>query len=286
VGRYLVEAGTFICEVYRINLVFVRVTTDAGLHGVGEATLEYRELTLAAACRELERTLKGRDPHDVEAIWHDSYRDVYWRGGPVKDAVGDRCELLIEAHRRFNIPSAIRAAHALEDYRILWFEEPVPPDSRTALAEVKRRTRVPIAAGERIDSRRDYSEFLDSGCCQFVQPDVCHVGGISEMKKIAAGRGAARPALPAQSQWPRRHRRVAATRGVYDELLHPRNDEHRRAVAPRADERSRPAPGWADAHPIATGPGHRPQPRRHRRAPVCSARVAALQRHADRHSSA
>jgi galactonate dehydratase len=272
---------TYLCDVYRTNLVFVRVMTDAGLHGVGEATLEYRELTVATACRELERTLVGRDPRQIEAIWHDSYRDAYWRGGPVlmsalsaiemalwdikgkalgvpvyellggrvrdaipcyangwfapaktpaefaakaraaveagfeglkwdpfgaaymnlsraelkaaiacieavRDAVGDRCELLIEAHGRFNVPSAIRIAHALEAYDVLWFEEPVPPDSHTALAEVRRRTRVPIAAGERIYSRWDYAAFLDAGCADYVQPDVSHVGGIMEMKKIAA----------------------------------------------------------------------------------------------------
>src|SRR5512137_764636 len=75
---------TFLCNAYRTNWVFVKVLTDVpGLYGVGEATLEYRELTVVEACKELERDLKGRDPRDIEAIWHDSYRDAYWRGGPV-----------------------------------------------------------------------------------------------------------------------------------------------------------------------------------------------------------
>lgn len=75
---------TYICHAYRTNWVFVKVLTDVdGLHGVGEATLEYKEHTVAQACKELERTLVGKDPHRIEEIWHTAYRDAYWRGGAV-----------------------------------------------------------------------------------------------------------------------------------------------------------------------------------------------------------
>jgi galactonate dehydratase len=75
---------TYICHAYRTNWVFVKVLTDVdGLHGVGEATLEYKEHTVAQACKELERTLVGKDPHRIEEIWHSAYRDAYWRGGAV-----------------------------------------------------------------------------------------------------------------------------------------------------------------------------------------------------------
>jgi len=56
---------TFLCHAYRTNWVFVKVLTDDGLHGVGEATLEYREQTVAQAVKELERTLVGLDPRDL-----------------------------------------------------------------------------------------------------------------------------------------------------------------------------------------------------------------------------
>jgi galactonate dehydratase len=75
---------TYICHAYRTNWVFVKVLTDVdGLHGVGEATLEYKEHTVAQACKELERALIGKDPHRIEEIWHSVYRDAYWRGGAV-----------------------------------------------------------------------------------------------------------------------------------------------------------------------------------------------------------
>lgn len=63
--------------------MFVKVITDSGLYGVGEATLEYREPTVVQAIKELERYLVGKDPHNIEAFWHDAYRDAYWRGGVV-----------------------------------------------------------------------------------------------------------------------------------------------------------------------------------------------------------
>ena len=75
---------TFICHAYRTNWTFVKVFTDVdGLYGVGEATLEHKEITVATACEELERILLGKNPHNIEEIWHLAYRDAYWRGGPV-----------------------------------------------------------------------------------------------------------------------------------------------------------------------------------------------------------
>lgn len=74
---------TFVCDAFRTNWVFVRITTDTGVHGWGEATLEYREKTVLQALHELEATLEGRDLRDIEAWWQDAYRDAYWRGGVV-----------------------------------------------------------------------------------------------------------------------------------------------------------------------------------------------------------
>ena len=277
----ITEIKPLICHCYRTNWVFVKVTTDEGIHGVGEATLEYREQTIAEAIRELDRNLRGYDPRNIEAIWHETYRSLYFRGGPVNmsalsglemalwdikgkelgvpvyqliggqvrdkvpcyangwfspaktpdefalkaketknrgftglkwdpfgsaylniskaelrralkcieavvEAVGDEIEILIEGHGRFNVATAVRIGRALEDYDITWFEEPVPPENLDALAEVKNRIRVPVAAGERIYSRWDYQRFFRLNCADYVQPDLSHVGGIGEVKKLAA----------------------------------------------------------------------------------------------------
>ena len=74
---------TFLCAANWRNFVFVRVDTDAGLHGWGEATLEGRERTVVAAIGELARYLVGQDPARIERHWHHMYETPFWRGGPV-----------------------------------------------------------------------------------------------------------------------------------------------------------------------------------------------------------
>jgi galactonate dehydratase len=103
----------------------------------------------------------------------------------VKDAVRDRALLLIEGHGRFNVPTAIRIAKELEKFDVLWFEEPIPPNDFEGLAQVRRQTNVPVAAGERICNRYQYKSLLEMGCVDYIQPDVTHVG-LSELRKIAA----------------------------------------------------------------------------------------------------
>ncbi|NUQ00443.1 MAG: mandelate racemase/muconate lactonizing enzyme family protein, partial [Armatimonadetes bacterium] len=104
----------------------------------------------------------------------------------VAEAVGPEVNILIEGHGRFDIPTAIRIGHALEEFDITWFEEPIVPDHPEGMAEVKRRVSVPIAGGERLYSRWDARTYLELGCADVLQPDVSHVGGIGELKKIAA----------------------------------------------------------------------------------------------------
>lgn len=272
---------TFICHSYRTNWVFVKVMTDSGIYGVGESTLEMRELTVEQAIKELERYIVGRDPHDIEAIVHDIYRDAYWRGGvvlmsalagvemalwdikgkdlgvpvyqllggkvrssvpcyangwfagakqpeefaekakiavkagfkalkwdpfgkeymnidpielkkaldciaAVKGAVGDQVHLIIEGHGRFNVPTAIKIGHAIKEFGILWFEEPIPPDDKAGMAWVRKKIDTPVSGGERLYSRYDFVDYLRMECADYWQPDVSHAGGIMELKKIAS----------------------------------------------------------------------------------------------------
>jgi galactonate dehydratase len=104
----------------------------------------------------------------------------------VREAVGSEVDLLIEGHGRFDIATALRIAKAIEPYDPLFFEEPVPPDSFEALAQVRRKSPVPIAAGERIYSLHTFADFLARGCVDIAQPDVGHCGGIGALRKMAA----------------------------------------------------------------------------------------------------
>lgn len=104
----------------------------------------------------------------------------------VRQAVGKGVDLLIEGHGRFDVPTSIRIAKELEQFKPMFFEEPVPPDNLDALSEVRRKSPVAIAAGERLYGRRSFKELLEKGAADYIQPDVSHAGGIWECRKIAA----------------------------------------------------------------------------------------------------
>ena len=275
------DIKTYIVDCYRTNWVFVKVHTDESIHGIGEATLEYKEKALLGAVEHIREYLIGKDPRQIERHWHDIYRDAYWRGGAVlmsalsavemalwdilgkslgvpvyqllggrandkvriyvngwfsgakkpeefalcgkrvlargitalkwdpfgkayltlsnreldnamecvaavREAVGNQVDLLIEGHGRFDVPTGIRIAKALEQFRPMWFEEPVPPDNLEALHAVYDKSPVPIAAGERLYTLRSFNELFALHAVDYVQPDVSHAGGILELKKIAA----------------------------------------------------------------------------------------------------
>lgn len=272
---------TFVVDAFRANYVFVKLWTDAGITGVGEATVEGSELTVAQCIEEFGRYLIGQSPDPIEHHIEVMNRDWYWRtgvihrsglsaleaamldikgkalgvpvyqllGGPHRDrvpcyangwftgarapdefarkaeaalkfgfralkwdpfgsaylrltrddrkravdivkavraAVGDDIDLLIEGHGRLNVPSAIATAQDLAVFKPYWFEEPCPPESIDALANVRAKSPIAIAAGERYYEPERFRELIERNAVDFVQPDICHVGGLIEAKKIAA----------------------------------------------------------------------------------------------------
>ena len=277
----ITDIKPFVVDCFRTNWVFVKVYTDDGVDGVGEATLEYKEKALLGALEHIKEYLVGKNPFEIEKHWRNLYRDAYWRGGPVlmsalsavdtalwdilgkslnvpvyqllggkvndkvriyvngwfagaktpgdfgkkageavkkgvsamkwdpfgksyldisaseldkalrciaavREAVGNEVDLLIEGHGRFNIPTAIKIAKELEQFKPMLFEEPVPPDNLDALKAVRDKSPVAISAGERLYSRWDYRQLFDKLPCDYIQPDISHAGGISELRKIAA----------------------------------------------------------------------------------------------------
>jgi galactonate dehydratase len=272
---------TFVVDAFRANYVFVKLYTDAGITGVGEATVEGSELTVAQCLEEFGRYLVGKNPFETEHHVETMNRDWYWRTGvihrsalsaleaamldikgkalgvpvyellggrhrdrvrcyanawftgarepaefarkataalemgfkalkwdpfgtaylvmdraarkravaivaAVRDAVGDEIELMIEGHGRLNVPTAIAMGQELSAFRPYWFEEPIPPESIDALAEVRQHCGIPVAAGERYYEPERFRELLSRNAVDFLQPDICHVGGLGEAKRIAS----------------------------------------------------------------------------------------------------
>lgn len=272
---------TFLANAGLRNYLFVRLHTDAGISGIGEATLEWQEKTVQTLCHEwVEGRVLGRDPFDVESLVGGMVRDQYqggstvmtaisgveialwdiigkacgqpayrllggrchkriatyangWYGGAqtpaeyaerardaakrgyramkfdpfgvawrdlsaedseaaiervaaVREAVGPDVGLMIEFHGRLSAGSAAEMIRRLERFEPVWCEEPVSPECLDLLAEVKRQTRSPIAAGERLYTLADFYRLASLRAADIVQMDIAHCGGLSAAKKIAA----------------------------------------------------------------------------------------------------
>mgnify|MGYP001626157682 CR=1 FL=1 len=104
----------------------------------------------------------------------------------VRDAVGDNVYLMIEHHGRFNAESAVKIAQELSQYDPLFMEEPVHPWNMMALRDYRAKTSVRVALGERIISKEQGLEFLSEDLVDVFQPDICNIGGFTELKKFLA----------------------------------------------------------------------------------------------------
>jgi galactonate dehydratase len=104
----------------------------------------------------------------------------------IRNAVGGNVDLLVEAHGRFDTSTAIYIANQLKEFSPFWFEEPVPEDDIRSMAEVRARSPVTIATGERIVTKYRFQELLSARAAEIIQPDVCHVGGIKALMEIAS----------------------------------------------------------------------------------------------------
>jgi len=277
----ITDIKTFVCDAFRTNWTFIKVETDEGLHGWGEASLGTQETALSGCVEDLKRLIVGRNPLEIERMCFEVYRDIYWKGGPVltsavsgiemacwditgktfnapvyallggkmrdrvkmyanawftgarepaefaakareavslgvkalkwdpfgkahmtlsneelekaaaivgavREAVGPHIDLLIECHGRFNPYTGIEAARELAPFKPMLLEEPCPPDNFDALAAVRAKSDIPVAAGERVYTKFGFNDLFNKNAVDIVQPDVFHAGGILESKKIAA----------------------------------------------------------------------------------------------------
>lgn len=275
------KVQTFVVDFFRANLVFVRIDTDEGLHGWGEATIEFNDEAVDAAINRAAADLLGRNPFEIVRLIDELHRNSYFRtgvilrsalsgieaalmdikgkalgvpvfellGGQVRDKIpcyanawfagaktadefaskakvavtsGYRAlkwdpfgsawrdlskaeliraieiveavhasvprdvDLLIEGHGRFNVATALRVARSLEAFAPLFFEEPIPPDSIAAYGELRRISPVPIATGERHYDPSTFHALIEAQAADWLQPDVCHVGGLEAVKAVAS----------------------------------------------------------------------------------------------------
>ncbi len=112
-------------------------------------------------------------------------KEVTEHVGAVREAVGPDVDVAVEVHRKLGPSEAIAVARRLEQFDILFLEDPVPPDSIQSMAEVAARVNVPVSTGERLHSMYEFKEVLSSGAARDLKLDVGLQGGLSQCKKIA-----------------------------------------------------------------------------------------------------
>ncbi|KAI5847057.1 mandelate racemase/muconate lactonizing enzyme family protein [Morchella snyderi] len=136
---------------------------------------------------------EARISQGFRAIKMNATGDIAWLDSPTAlDSCVDRLQTVkslgldagIDFHGRLHKPMAKQLAKLLEPHRPLFIEEPLLSEHPEGIRELAGLTTTPIALGERLYSRWDVKPFL--GCVDILQPDICHVGGISEIRRIAA----------------------------------------------------------------------------------------------------
>ena len=104
----------------------------------------------------------------------------------VRDAVGPDVEVAIDVRGRLDMWSAQHAAKAVEHLNIAWLEEPIMWDNIDSLKALSDAVSIPISTGEQLYGRWDFRPLIESNAARIIQPDICHAGGITELRKIAA----------------------------------------------------------------------------------------------------
>ena len=104
----------------------------------------------------------------------------------VRDAVGDRVQLMMDANYLFSLNMASELCHRVEDCNLSWFEEPVFGNDARLLARLRERTSIPLSAGQNEGSLARHLELLSHGAVDILQPNVCYVGGFTQGQKVAA----------------------------------------------------------------------------------------------------
>lgn len=105
----------------------------------------------------------------------------------IRAAVGDRIDVMAELHSLWSAPAAARICQALEDYGVFWAEDPIGKmDDVSSLADLRRRTRVPICGSETLGGAASFRRLLEAQAVDVVMLDLAWCGGITEGRKIAA----------------------------------------------------------------------------------------------------
>ena len=107
------------------------------------------------------------------------------RFAELRKLVGNDIDIACDFHGAISPATAKLLIHALEPYQPMFIEEPCQAQNHDVMAELARGTFLPIATGERVFTKWGFREVLEKKAATVLQPDMCHAGGITEVRLIA-----------------------------------------------------------------------------------------------------
>lgn len=163
-----------------------------------EAVFEFTPETMANRCKELKEKgydaarlmitgdLKKKQADRQDSIFNSKISSYIEKVRVCREVVGDDFDLILECHRSMDPSEAVSFAKGVEKYRPLFLEDPIPPDSPDAMADVAARTSISVATGERFINIQEFETIFQKRAAKYVRPDVCALGGLTPSKKVAA----------------------------------------------------------------------------------------------------
>jgi L-alanine-DL-glutamate epimerase-like enolase superfamily enzyme len=128
---------------------------------------------MARGFRAFKLRISGKIPEDIK------------RARAMRDVIGPDAGLLVDLNQRSTVPDAIRLGHALEEFNLTWFEEPVHYLNHAGEAEITAAIDAPVASGESVYTSRGILAMLQGNACDIVMPDLQHMGGPTEFLRAA-----------------------------------------------------------------------------------------------------
>jgi len=99
---------------------------------------------------------------------------------------GKDITLMVDTNHAYGVGDAVRLGHALAEYNLRWYEEPVAPEHIAGYREVRSRVTMPVAGGENEHTLYGFRDFLGAGAVDIAQPDLCSVGGFTACRHVIA----------------------------------------------------------------------------------------------------